>query len=298
MRLFIRRMMNFSIVLRRVAVVAAVLLALFANIVDSQENESLKLNNAKECNPKGSNSSSSSSSSKATGSSTTTTCENGYHCVFNGHSSIGGYCINNENKSESTQMDFDMPEGLQSVCFICNDDDDFDNNFNNQKSISNMSKPNDKVGVFTCEELDQHGKSGSIPQTNCDIFQRMIHDNNLCGCTADEEDVNDTAAEATAEDELSSSSSSEDAVLQFAGEGYTLDEDDIIEDIHVLDNYVNPYSSRTNNANGNNNKDDKVQSLTTSVTSDSFSNTITAAAAATIIVATLSMILQSILLFY
>ena len=208
MRLFIRRMMNFIVC--RAVVSVLVLLALLANNADSQENESLKLNNANECHPNGSSSSSSSS--------TTTTCENGYHCVFNGHSSIGGYCINNDHKSDSTQMDMDMPEGLQSICFICNDDDHFDFDLNQSSS---MSKPNDKVGVFTCEELDQHGKSGSIPQTNCDIFQRMIHGNNLCGCNS-------------------------------PGEGYTLD-DDFIEDIQVLDDHVNPYSSRTGNGNGNGN---------------------------------------------
>ena len=161
-------------------------------------------------------------------------------------------------------MDMDMPAGLQSICFICNDDDHFDFDLNQSSS---MSKPNDKVGVFTCEELDQHGKSGSIPQTNCDIFQRMIHDNNLCGCNSSSK---------------------------------TLD-DDLIEDIQVLDDHVNPYSSRTDNGNGNgndNDEDDEVQSLTTTTSSsDSFSKTTSAAAAAaaaTIIVATLS-ILQSFL---
>ncbi|OEU14581.1 hypothetical protein FRACYDRAFT_269610 [Fragilariopsis cylindrus CCMP1102] len=261
MRLFIRRMMNFIVC--RAVVSASVLLALLANNADSQENESLKLNNANECHPNGGSSSGSSSSSSSS-------CENGYHCVFNSHSSIGGYCINNDHKSDSTQMDMDMPEGLQSICFICNDDDHFDFDLNQSSS---MSKPNDKVGVFTCEELDQHGKSGSIPQTNCGIFQRMIHANNLCGCSCS---ISSTAIEGKYDD-------------------------DFIEDIQVLDDHVNPYSSRTDNGNGNDNnndEDDEVQSLTTTTSSsDSFSKTTSAVAATavtTIIVATLS-ILQSFL---
>mmetsp|Transcript_18066 Transcript_18066/g.41317 ORF Transcript_18066/g.41317 Transcript_18066/m.41317 type:complete len:241 (-) Transcript_18066:367-1089(-) len=99
-------------------------------------------------------------------------CEPGSRCVANGGSSIGGYCMWNDQKPDHMQM----LDSLSEMCFLCG----------SSETSGTVTSPNDKVGTFTCGELEKHGREGSIPETNCQIFRHMIESNNLCGCSAKE----------------------------------------------------------------------------------------------------------------
>ena len=93
----------------------------------------------------------------------------------------------------------EMPKGLKKVCFICETPGSGSNGSSSSNSSRNtntndgdatpyydtiVTVPDDKVGAFTCGQLDDYGRLGSLPSsTNCDTLRWMIHDTNLCGCT-------------------------------------------------------------------------------------------------------------------
>eukprot|EP00536_Pseudo-nitzschia_multiseries_P014868 jgi/Psemu1/311481/fgenesh1_kg.779_\ len=99
-------------------------------------------------------------------------CPPGNHCVRNGHSSLGGFCVDNNHKADHMYM----PEVIKKICFICRTEGE------STGSQREVMKPDDQVGSFTCGELDAYGKEGSIPEANCHLFQHMIQANELCGC--------------------------------------------------------------------------------------------------------------------
>lgn len=128
---------------------------------------------AKECDPN-------QSVFRMGGGSSSGVCGQGSHCVLNGNSSLGGYCIDDSNKA--TLMD--MPEALGEFCFICEPP-----SFNDQvrprstSHVSRVTTPYHMVGSFSCGELSGLGQEGKIPKAQCHIFQQMIQANDLCGCT-------------------------------------------------------------------------------------------------------------------
>jgi len=96
------------------------------------------------------------------------------HCVLDGQSSLGGYCIANDHAS--AQMI--MPQAPSEPCSICK----------HEGHTSKVTKPHDIVGHYHCSELDGLGKEGKIPLASCQIFQHLVQYNDLCGCTdADDE---------------------------------------------------------------------------------------------------------------
>jgi len=179
------------------------------------ESSSITLSTATECFPDADFSSSplalsSSSSSSRIDASTNTdiVCDEGQHCVFNNHSSLGGYCTidddddddDDDESAQSQQHEMEMPKGLKKVCFICETPGSGSGSSSGSGSNRNtntnadektpyydtmvVTVPEDKVGAFTCGQLDVYGRSGSLPSsTNCETLRWMIHETNVCGCT-------------------------------------------------------------------------------------------------------------------
>ena len=174
------------------SVVAALPLLLAA----AHANEDVLLPAAKECDPK---------KAELRSTSTSVSCGPDSHCVLNGHSSLGGYCINNDNKAAH----MDMPEALRALCFVCESPDDP----NTIGSVVTMH--NQIVGSFTCGELEGMGRQGEIPSDQCQIFQKMIRANDLCGCTevVKSEDEEDSVAVEAAPQEY------DDDVVEVASQG-------------------------------------------------------------------------------
>jgi hypothetical protein len=152
------------------------LLLIIAFDVEAATN--MVLSAAKECNPN------EAQSRQVTGS-----CEPGSHCVFNGNSSLDGYCTDdNDHKA----ADMDMPESMKVFCSVCDAPDA------HGSTVWNVTKPHDRVGTFHCLELDGIGKEGKIPKAQCHLFQQMIQANNLCGCIATATEPQGAAAAAAA----------------------------------------------------------------------------------------------------
>ena len=99
-------------------------------------------------------------------------CGPNSHCVINGNSSLGGYCHDND-----SQTNLDMPEAMRGLCFVCESPD------NAERNGSEVTKPDDIVGAFTCGELAKMGTDGDLPNGQCEVFQRMIIANDSCGCS-------------------------------------------------------------------------------------------------------------------
>lgn len=123
-------------------------------------------------------------------------CEPGSRCVANGGSSIGGYCMWNDQKPDHMQM----LDSLSEMCFLCG----------SSETSGTVTSPNDKVGTFTCGELEKHGREGSIPETNCQNFRHMIESNNLCGCSAKEGTSTETGTGTTTKNDPAANDASDE----------------------------------------------------------------------------------------
>ena len=160
--------------IRRSALVAALpLLLMVAFDVDvdveaATSRNKMVLSAAKECNPN-------EAQSRLTGTGSTS-CGPGFHCFFDGNSSLDGYCTENDDYSKADGMQLGMPESMVVLCSVCEAPDALGN------TVWHVTKPDDRVGNFDCLELDGFGKEGKIPRSQCHIFQQMIQANNLCGC--------------------------------------------------------------------------------------------------------------------
>ena len=95
------------------------------------------------------------------------------HCVLNGHSSLGGFCMDN---SSHGALPMDMPEARIELCYVCGEPEV-------DGTTYVVTKSWELVGSHMCLELDGLGKEGRIIASQCKIFQQMIEENDLCGCT-------------------------------------------------------------------------------------------------------------------
>ena len=145
------------------------------------------LSAAKECNPN-------EAQSRLTGS---TSCGPGSHCVFDGNSSLDGYCNENDDYPKGAaadDMQLDMPESMAVLCSVCEAPDAHGN------TVWHVTKPHDRVGAFDCLELDGLGKEGRISGSQCHLFQQMIQANNLCGCIAPSSTTTSSSTSTSASD--------------------------------------------------------------------------------------------------
>ena len=110
--------------------------------------------------------------------SSTSPCAQNEHCYWNGKSSLGGYCINNDEMS----MEMHMPEALQEICYVCEIPEDHEDYDPLDKRV--VTAPHELVGTYHCGELDGLGQEGKLPKDSCYIFQHMIYADDLCGCTS------------------------------------------------------------------------------------------------------------------
>lgn len=158
-------------------VVAEVLLLFLAVQETTAAGSKVVLSASRECDPR------TAAQARMASSSSTSSCGPESHCVWNGSSSLGGYCIDNDHKP----ADMVMPDALQELCNICEvpegfhvyEDDQFD-----PDDFRVVTEPHRAVGHYYCGELDSLGKQGKLPKDSCHMFQQMIYADELCGCTS------------------------------------------------------------------------------------------------------------------
>lgn len=146
---------------------AALALLLAASQATAAGN-SLTMSAAQECNPNNF------AQARMASPTTVDVCGPESTCIWNGKSSLGGYCVDNSMTS------LDVPEALLEVCSICQipeDNEDYD-----PQETRVVTKSWEMVGTFHCGELDGLGQEGKLPAGSCHMFRQMIYVNNLCGC--------------------------------------------------------------------------------------------------------------------
>jgi hypothetical protein len=94
------------------------------------------------------------------------------HCVFDGNSSLGGYCHDNESTTS-----LEIPVSMRKVCLICESPDNM-----KETRGSVVTKFDDIIGAFTCGALEEMGKNAELPVDRCTTFQKTIFSNKVCGC--------------------------------------------------------------------------------------------------------------------